>query len=99
MRPQALRLAGPAVARLKLLRGASPSDFYPAAARELGLDGSAVVDLLINEGGLVVEAQVISESPRDRGFGLAALDTAKTYEFVNPLKRLVLLSLVIEFLP
>jgi TonB family protein len=84
---------------VKFLRGASPSTFYPRAARAQGLDGSAVVDLLINEGGLVVEAQVVSESPPDLGFGLAALDTAKTYEFENPLKRLVLLSLVIEFLP
>jgi hypothetical protein len=57
------------------------------------------VDLLLNEAGQVLEAQVISESPRDMGFGLAALDTAKTFEFHNPLQKLVLLTVTIEFEP
>jgi TonB family protein len=99
VRPDAERLRGENVTRLTLLRGAPPEQFYPAAARRDGIDGSAVVDLLINETGLVLEAQVISESPPDHGFGLAALDTVKTYEFDNPLQRLVLMSLTVEFLP
>jgi hypothetical protein len=58
-----------------------------------------IVDLLLNEAGQVLEAQVLNESPRGHGFGLAALDVAKTYEFANPLGRLVLFSLTIEFVP
>jgi TonB family protein len=87
------------VEQLRLLRGESPGKFYPAEARRRGLDGSVIVDLLINEGGLVVEAQVVSETPAGEGFGLAALDTVKTYEFRNALRKLVLMSLLVEFTP
>ena len=47
----------------------------------------------------MLEARVLTESPPDEGFGLAALDTAKTYEFANPLNRLVLFALTVEFAP
>lgn len=99
VRPDALRIEGREVARFKLLRGESPQQHYPAAAREQGLDGLVTVDLLLNENGQVLEAQVLGESPAGQGFGLAALDVAKTYEFANPLGRLVLFSLLIEFVP
>lgn len=98
-RPDAVRLTGEDASRMELLRGDSPQQHYPEAARKAGYDGSAIVDLLLNESGQVLEAQVVSESPRDMGFGLAALDTAKTFEFDNPLKKLVLLSVTIEFEP
>jgi hypothetical protein len=45
------------------------------------------------------EAQVVSESPPDAGFGLAALDTAKTFEFENPFRQSVLLLVTIQFEP
>lgn len=98
-RPGALRLEGAAVEQLRLRRSEPVSRFYPAAAREQGLDGTVIVDLLVNAAGQVIEAQVISESPAGVGFGIAALDAAKTYEFDNRLQREVLMSLVIEFLP
>ena len=99
VRPEAVRLEGALVDRVRWLRGEPPAKFYPAEAKREGLDGSVVVDLLINEGGMVLEAQVISESPPGYGFGLAALDAAKTYEFDNTLRKLVLMSLVVQFLP
>ncbi len=99
IRPGVTRLEGSQVTRLRYLRGEPPEKFYPPGARREGIDGAVIVDLLINEGGMVVEAQVISESPPGRGFGLATLDTAKTYEFENTVGKLVLMSLVIEFLP
>jgi TonB family protein len=98
-RPGVVRLTGEAASRMELLRGDSPQQHYPEGPRKAGYDGSAVVDLLLNEAGQVLEAQVISESPRDMGFGLAALDTAKTFEFHNPLQKLVLLTVTIEFEP
>ncbi|MET0279683.1 MAG: TonB family protein [Steroidobacteraceae bacterium] len=98
-RPGALRIEGEAIARFTLLRGDTPLQHYPRRAKERGIDGFVTVDLLLNETGQVLEAQVLAESPLGEGFGLAALDTAKTYEFANPLNRLVLFALTIEFAP
>ena len=98
-RPGAERLEGNRTALVKFLRGDPLERFYPASAREQGIDGFVVVDLLINESGLVVEARALNESPPDQGFALAALDLAKTYEFENTLHRLVLMSITIRFVP
>jgi TonB family protein len=95
----ALRVTGAQTSRLRLLRNHPVAEFYPAEAKRDGLDGIVTVDLLINAEGLVLEAQVLTESPPDRGFGLAALDMAKTYEFNNTLKRLVLMSMTVQFQP
>lgn len=97
--PRAERLAADRLAGFRVLRGDSPDKHYPAAARQAALDGLVVVDVLINESGQVLEAQVIRESPEGQGFGIAALDTAKTFEFENPLRRWVIFTLNIEFLP
>ena len=97
--PGAMRLVGADAERIIWLRGNPVSDFYPAEALRLRLDGVARVDLLLNEAGQVQEAQLLSESPPNVGFGLAGLDVAKTYEFLNPFRRPVLLTLTIEFLP
>jgi TonB family protein len=95
----AIRLVGTQTARVRLLRSHPVEEFYPVEARRKGLDGLVTVDLLINDLGLVVEAEVLTESPKDQGFGLAALDVAKTYEFENTLKKLVLMSMTIQFQP
>src|SRR5262245_19137678 len=90
---RALRLQGDALTRFRLLRGDAVDKHYPPAARKAGLDGFVVVDVMINEAGQVLEAQVISESPSGQGFGLAALDAAKTFEYENPLNRWVVFTL------
>ncbi|MEO8306596.1 MAG: TonB family protein [Pseudomonadota bacterium] len=97
--PGAIRLTGAQTAKVRLLRSHPMEDFYPVEARRKGLDGIVTVDLFINELGLVVEAEVLTESPKGQGFGLAALDVAKTYEFDNSLKKPVLLSMTIQFQP
>lgn len=97
--PRALRLEGEQVEQLRLLRGDTPEMHFPAAAKAAALDGVVVVDVLLNEAGQVLEAQVVSEQPRGQGFGLAALDTVKTFEFENPHRRLLLVALTVEFLP
>jgi TonB family protein len=97
--PKAARITGAQLQGFRLLRGDTPEQHYPAAAKERALDASVVVDLLLNEMGQVLEAQVVGGMADDAGFGLAALDTAKTFEFENPLKRWVLLSVTIEFAP
>ncbi len=78
----------PSASRLK--SGDTPEQHFPAAAKKEGLDAIVSVDLLLNERGEVLEAQVIRESPSGLGFGLAALDTAKTFVYENPLKKLAL---------
>ncbi len=98
-RAGALRLNAEAGSRLELLRGATAFEHYPAKAKRDAIDGIVVVDLLLNVEGQVQEAQVISESPPGHGFGLAALDAAKTFEFLNPYKRPLLLVRQLEFLP
>jgi TonB family protein len=97
--PDALRIEGAQTARLRLRRAEPVEKFYPAEARRKGLDGIVTVDLLINAEGYVAEAQVISESPAGEGFGLAALDVAKTFEYFNDLKRPVLMAVTVSFLP
>lgn len=98
-RPEALRVQGAQVSKLRRRRGDEPEQHYPAQARAQGIDGLVMVDLLITIEGFVQEAQVVSESPADAGFGLAALDVVKTWEFDNDLRRLVLLTVSVSFLP
>lgn len=98
-RSDALRLTGEQATQLELLRGDTPEMHYPADARRAAIEGTVLVDLYINEQGQVLEAQVIAESPRGHGFGLAALDLAKTFEFANRFRRRLLLSRSIDFLP
>ena len=99
VRPDAVRVTGRQAERFRLLRGDTPASHYPPAARKAAVDGKVVVDLLLNEEGRVLEAQVVDESPRGFGLGLAALDVAKTHEYENPLKRLVLMTISVEFVP
>lgn len=98
-RPEALRISGEQVSQLQLLRGDSAFAHYPDKAKSEGLDAVVIVDLLLNAEGQVLEAQVVSESPAGKGFGLAALDTAKTFEFANPFRRQVLVAWSVQFLP
>jgi TonB family protein len=97
--PRALRLEGETVNRLRLRRGDPPENYYPPGAKAARLDGLVIVDLLLNEAGQVLEAQVINESPEGVGFGVAALDAAKTHEYENPFGRWVLVAITIQFLP
>jgi TonB family protein len=98
-RPEALRVQGAQVSKLRRRRGEEPEQHYPAEAKSKGIDALVMVDLLITPEGFVQEAQVVTESPADAGFGLAALDVVKTWEFQNDLKRLVLLTVSVSFLP
>ncbi len=98
-RPDALRLSEKQVEQLELLRGETAFQHYPSQAKRDAVEGVVVVDLLLNAEGQVLEAEVEAEAPKGFGFGLAALDAAKTFEFRNPFKRQVLLTWKFEFLP
>jgi TonB family protein len=95
----ARRLTEKEIKQLELKAGDNAFDHYPAAAKRDAIDGLVVVDMLLNVEGQVLEAQVASEAPAGFGFGLAALDTAKTFEFRNPFRQRLLLTWQFEFLP
>ena len=99
VRPDAIRVTGKDAGRFRLKSGDTPEHHFPRAAKKEGWEAVVSVDLLLNERGEVLEAQIIRESPSGLGFGLAALDTAKTFVYENPLKKLVLMSIDITFLP
>jgi hypothetical protein len=99
VRPDALRLTEKQIKELELLRGDTAFDHYPPKAKREAIDALVVVDMLLNVEGQVLEAEVASESPPGFGFGLAGLDTAKTFEFRNTFKRRVLLTWQFEFVP
>jgi len=99
VRPDAVRITGKQLQDFPLLHGDTPQQHYPPGAKKAGLGGVVMVDLLVNDMGQVLEAQVVSESPPGQDFGLAALDAAKTYEFRNPLQKLVLMTVKVEFKP
>jgi TonB family protein len=98
-RPDALRLTERQIKQFELLRGETAADHYPPKARRDAIDALVVVDMLVNAEGQVLEAEVASEAPAGFGFGLAALDAAKTFEFRNTFKRRVLLVWQFEFVP
>lgn len=98
-RPDALRLTAAQIKQLELRRGDTAADHYPPKAKRDAIDALVVVDMLLNAEGQVLEAEVASESPSGFGFGLAAMDAAKTFEFRNTFKRRVLLTWQFEFVP
>ena len=99
VQPNAVRVSGKQLKEFAQVAGDTPAEHYPARAKKAGVGGVVVVDLLVNDMGQVLEAQVVSESPPGQDFGLAALDAAKTYEFKNPLHKMVLMSVKVEFKP
>lgn len=98
-RPDALRLTEKQKEQLELLRGDDAFDHYPQRAKRDAIDGVASVDMLLNAEGQVLEAEIIAESPPGFGFGLAALDTAKTFEFRNTYRRRLLLTWSFSWVP
>jgi TonB family protein len=98
-RPDALRLTEKQIKQLELKYGDNAFDHYPENAKRDAIDGLVVIDMLLNAEGQVLEAEVAAESPPGFGFGLAGLDTAKSFEFRNTFKRRVLLTWQFEFVP
>jgi TonB family protein len=99
MEAAALKLTAEQRERLQKRRGQDPEAFYPPRARAERIDGYVSVALLLNAEGFVLEAEVLRESPPDMGFGLAALDTTKTWEFDNPFRQLVRTEVIVAFQP
>ena len=95
----AIRLSGVQAGQLKLIYSAPVTQFYPREALARRQVGKAMVDLLIDESGVVVDVRVLDEDPLGVGFGDSAAAFAKTFKFWNPLKRLVALTTPVRFIP
>ena len=54
---------------------------YPRAAQEKEIEGRVVVEITINERGTVEQVSVLEEEPQGLGFGLAAAEAARQWEF------------------
>ena len=73
----------------------------PAKARFSHRSGIVILRILIDENGNVKEAKVISENPRNYGFGKAAKKGVKNFKFTpakkNGIRVKVWKTLVIKF--
>jgi protein TonB len=46
---------------------------YPPIAQRSGIEGRVILELFIDQNGLVQQIRILQESPKDRGFGEAAV--------------------------
>jgi TonB family protein len=60
------------------------ADYYPADAKKLGIEGVVVLAVMLDSAGRATDTQIISEEPREMGFGAAASAAAHTIEYSNP---------------
>jgi beta-lactamase regulating signal transducer with metallopeptidase domain len=77
--------------------GTPLSQFYPAALKDHGVQGYAVMKLIIDRAGKVTDASVVTEKPAGLGIGAAATDAARTFRFDNTLSRPVVKTLQVRF--
>jgi hypothetical protein len=95
----AMRLSGVQARQLRLISSAPVTQFYPTEALARRQVGKALLDLLIDASGEVVDVRVLDEDPLGVGFGDSAATSAKTYKFWNPFNRLVALTTPVRFIP
>jgi len=95
----AMRLSGIQAKQLRLIYSAPVTQFCPREALARRQVGKAMLDLLIDASGVVVDVRVLDESPLGVGFGDSAAASAKTYKFWNAFNRLVALTIPVKFVP
>jgi len=57
---------------------------YPLGARQLGIEGLVLLELLIDSRGLIRNARIVKEEPTNRGFGAAALSAFQRVQALRP---------------
>lgn len=77
-------IVGPQWARKP--NGEALARFYPDRATRLEREGSATIQCIVDAGGLLTACEIIAESPRDFGFGEAALKMSRLFK-LKPLTR------------
>lgn len=64
--------------------GGDMSSFYPARAERQHINGRATLKCQIGLDGRLVQCKVLSESPRDEGFGAAAIALSAKFRLLPP---------------
>jgi len=57
---------------------------YPAHAQRKAIDGKAVISCQLAHDGRVADCRVVSETPKDEGFGIAALAVSEKFRMSPP---------------
>ncbi len=77
---------------LKLIEKVEP--VYPQEAKDKGVEGDVIIEVMVNENGEVFEVEV-KDGPEI--LYQAAIEAAKKYRFLNPQKRSVTATIAISF--
>jgi TonB family protein len=86
--------------RIYLRRAADPDAFYPAAAKQNGIEGSVVLEATIDPAGAVVDVKVLKEIPavdQGWGFGPAAIALAQQSGFRNTTGKVGTMKFMVKF--
>jgi TonB family protein len=71
---------------LRLPDGSDLERYYPAGAKEFGVEGRATVDCQVTAAGTLIDCRVVSEEPADAGFGGATLRLTSRFK-MRPLTK------------
>jgi TonB family protein len=83
--------------KVSWVSGQPMGQFYPAALRKQRLEGYVVMKLAVDRSGHVTDADVVKENPAGVGFGAAAVNAARTFQFNNTLARPVIKTIQVKF--
>jgi TonB family protein len=64
-----------------------PEPIYPDSAKAAGIRGKAYISVFVGKNGRVLKSKVVKETPKDWGFGAAALYAAEQWRFVPALEK------------
>ena len=73
------------------------ADYYPVDAKKLGIEGMVVLAVTLDAAGRATDTRIISEEPREMGFGAAASTAAHTIEYSNPTGRPTQMTFAVRF--
>jgi bla regulator protein blaR1 len=72
-------------------------NYYPPRAQQMGLDGSVKISIRLDAEAHLLDTQILDEAPMDVGFGAAAAQLVRTYQFANPTGQPGEIQLVVKF--
>jgi TonB family protein len=76
-----------------------PDDFYPDAARQANVSGSAIVQVAVDPKGRIVDVSVLETRPAgdSYGFGAAAVEVARKSQYSNPGTEISSIKFMVKF--
>jgi TonB family protein len=95
--PQPMTLTQAQDSLVYWVSGDALTGFYPKDAQAAHLEGTVTCRLTIDATGGVTDVVAVTVSPENSGFGLAAVEAAKSFHFVNTLSRPVVKVMAVSF--